>query len=76
MNRIAITEARRLAEQAKAETIVVFAFTDDQFSAVSYGVTKAKCATAAKWLDRIANDLKSGRMPAPGAGFDGSIMQD
>lgn len=75
MNKIAITEARRLAEQAKAHTIVVFAFTDDQFSAVSYGATKARCA--AKWLDRIANNLKSGEMPAPGAMiFDGAITQD
>lgn len=75
MNRIAITEARRLAEQAKAHTIVVFAFSDDQFSAVSYGATKAKCADAARWLDRIANDLKTGALAAPGAGFDGHIDQ-
>lgn len=76
MNRIAIAEARRLADLAKADTIVVFAFTDDQFSAVSYGATKAKCADAAKWLDRIAADLKTGNMAAPGAGFDGTILQD
>lgn len=77
MKKIAISEARRLAERAGAATIVVFAFTGDQFSAVSYGTTKAKCADAAKWLDRIANDLKSGELSAPGAdGFDGAIMQD
>jgi hypothetical protein len=76
MKKIAITEARRLAEQAGAHTVVVFAFTDDQFSAVSYGATKAKCADAAKWLDRIADDLKMGQMSAPGDGFDGGIMQD
>lgn len=77
MNRIPITEARRLAELAKAETVVVFTFTDEQFSAVSYGTTKAKCADAAKWLDRIADDLKTGQMPAPGAMiFDGTITQD
>lgn len=76
MKKIAISEARRLAEQSGAETIVVFAFTDDQFSAVSYGVTNVKCRSAARWLDAIADDLKNGNIPAPGAGFTGSIMQD
>lgn len=76
MRKIPISEAKKIAEIAGADTVVVFTFTDERFSFVSYGATKAKCAAAAKWLDRIADDLKSGELPAPGAGFDGSILQD
>lgn len=76
MKRIPISEAKKLAEIAGAHTVVVFAFTDDRFSSVSYGATRAKCDEAARWLDRIADDLKSGALEAPGAIFAGSILQD
>lgn len=65
MQKIQITEARKIAERIGAEAVVVFAFSGDQFAGTSYGVTKAQCAIIGKWLDQIVAMLAAGTLPAP-----------
>lgn len=65
MQKIQITEAKRIAERIGAEAVVVLAFTGDEFAATSYGETKAKCSITAKWLDNLCDQLSTGALPAP-----------
>jgi hypothetical protein len=62
---IHITEARKIAERIGADQVMVIAFSRDHYAAVSYGKTKALCADAGKWLDRICDNLADGTLPAP-----------
>lgn len=65
MQKVQITEAKRIAERIGAEAVVVIAFGGDDFAMTSYGETKAKCTATGKWVDLIANELSTGRIPAP-----------
>jgi hypothetical protein len=65
MQKIQITEARRIAERIGAEAVVVLAFSGDNFAATSYGETKQKCAITAKWLDCLCDQLTTGKLAAP-----------
>lgn len=65
MKKIQITEARKIAERIGAEQVVVIAFTADDFAITSYGVTKAKCAEAGRWVDRLCDDLSGGKLSPP-----------
>lgn len=71
MQKIQITEARKIAERIGADQVVVIAFGDNHFAVTSYGTTKALCAEAGKWIDQIAADLNSGVMAPPGPPMHG-----
>ncbi len=62
---IHIAEARKIAERIGADQVVVIAFSRDHYAAVSYGKTKALCADAGKWLDRICDNLANGTLSSP-----------
>ncbi len=65
MQKIQITEARKIAERIGADQVVVIAFGQDAFAVTSYGTTKLLCAEAGKWIDMLVADLESGKMPTP-----------
>jgi uncharacterized protein YbjQ (UPF0145 family) len=65
MQKIQITEAKKIAERIGAEAVVIIAFNGDRLAMTSYGATKAKCAATGRWVDMVADDLASGRMAAP-----------
>lgn len=64
--RATITEARRACEAIGARQVVIIAFdVDGRFAVTSYGETKAECAAVRTLCDRIADDLRSGRLEGP-----------
>lgn len=65
VQKVQITEAKKIAERTGAKQVVVIAFSGDDFAITSYGTTKALCASAGKWVDRIAGDLTTGSLMPP-----------
>jgi len=65
MRRIPIQDAKRIAESVGAGVVVVIAFDGKSFAATSYGDTRARCASAAKWIDNLTEKLECGMMAAP-----------
>lgn len=65
MQKIQITEARKIADRIGAEAVVVIAFDGNSFAITSYGATKDKCARTAKWVDQLSADLEAGKLVAP-----------
>lgn len=65
MQKIQITEAKKIAERIGAEQVIMIAFSQDDFAITSYGVTQKLCHEAAKWAAQIADDLKYGAMMPP-----------
>lgn len=60
-----IGDAKRICEELGARSVVVLAFEGDKLAAVSYGETKAECASTGRTLDAIYDALMQGRLPAP-----------
>jgi uncharacterized protein YbjQ (UPF0145 family) len=65
MQKIQITEAKKIAERIGAEAVVVIAFSGEQLAMTSYGETKAKCAATGRWVDYLGKELETGRLSAP-----------
>ena len=61
-----ITEAKAIAERMGADSVVILAFYDEDgiVSGASYGQTKAQCCAAAKWMERLIDEMDEG-MPTP-----------
>jgi len=65
MQKIHITEARRIAERIGADQVIIIAFSAERFAVTSYGTTKELCADAGRWVDQICANLEGGTMKPP-----------
>lgn len=58
-NSLEISDAKRLAKQLNARGVVIFAFGDNYYKAVSYGNTRADCAEFREWLEACGRWLEA-----------------
>lgn len=65
VKRIAISDAKSIAEKAGADAVIVLAFGDGKYSATSYGRTKAICKEFGVVVDQIADEIERGTIQIP-----------
>ena len=63
MKRPTIQQAHAICDSLKARGVIVLAFSGDDAAGASYGETKGECQQIGYTLDRIVEDIMSGRIP-------------